>query len=253
MNSLQGRIIALTRPVGQNRPLQSAIEKLGGRAALFPLLETKPVANPQEIVQWECSITRYAWLIFVSANAVRYVWPYIAPHLGIIRARFACIGPATAAALLEAGVSQVVFPESRFDSEGLLERLLAEGVEGQQITLVRGSHGREVLGDTLARHGARVTRLAVYERVPGYSAARELIGAVHKRQCDVICLSSSEAIGVLKDVAGEKDALWHTPVFVSHQRIMERACLTGFKEVHCTASGDKGLLEGLVSWEGRAL
>jgi len=248
MKPLQGLCVALTRPSGQNRFLKSALEGQGCKVLLCPLLETKPLTDPSALLEWEKSIGLYDWLIFVSATAVRFSWPYIEPHFPRIKARFASIGPATAEALYRQGIENVVLPENRFDSEGLLECLSLHGVGGKQICIVRGTHGREVLGNTLEEQGATVVRVGVYERMSNFSAALELIKAAHQGGCHALCLTSSEAVDVLTIAMGENRLLCKLPVFVPHLRIMERARSAGFEEVYCTAGGDQGLLQGIVSW-----
>ncbi|MDE3022571.1 MAG: uroporphyrinogen-III synthase [Pseudomonadota bacterium] len=248
MKSLKGLNIALTRPSGQNRVLESAVRGHGGEALIFPLLETKPLADSSSIVEWEQAIASYDWLIFVSATSVQFSWPYIAPHLANIKARFASIGPTTAAALHRHGIEEVLLPEKRFDSEALLECLSKNELEGARITIVRGTHGRELLGDTLEKFGATVVRIGVYERLPNFSVASDLIGAVREGQCHALCLTSSEAVEVLESAMVSDRVLRTVPVFVPHLRIMERALSVGFEKVYCTEGGDTGLLQGLLAW-----
>ena len=75
------------------------------------------------------------------------------------RAAFAAVGESTAAALSQAGAAAVLWPVDGASSEALLAlpELDETAVVGATILIVRGEGGRQLLGDTLSKRGARVT------------------------------------------------------------------------------------------------
>ena len=118
--------VIVTRAVEQNEPLAARIEALGHEAVRCPLIALEPVGP--EVVD----LDGYDWVLVTSAYGAREFarrahgdWP-----------RVAAIGPATAAALREAGVEPAVVPHVS-TQEGLLAelprpagRVLFVGAEG---------------------------------------------------------------------------------------------------------------------------
>ena len=100
-------------------------------------------------------------MIVVSLNAVEHGLALMdtarAPQT---RARMMAVGESTAAALEQAGFDAVLRPARGASSEALL----AKTVAGSRILIVRGEGGRQLLGDTLSKRGARVTYAEVYRR-----------------------------------------------------------------------------------------
>lgn len=158
--SLAGSAILVTRPEHQATELVAAIESAGGEAVLFPVLkiERRPLA---EVDADADSLPLADIVVFTSANAVAHG---LRPHAG--STRIAAIGPATAQAIESAGEQVAIRPVGGFDSEALLRAPELQAVAGQNIRIVRGDGGRELLAGTLRSRGARVDYLAVYRRLP---------------------------------------------------------------------------------------
>jgi uroporphyrinogen-III synthase len=154
---LAGVGVLVTRPEHQSGELVHAIEAAGGKAFLFPVIDVVP-RTAAAIDADLCRLQTPDIVIFVSANAVQHGLRSI----GDSSARIAAVGPATAKALQDAGVSADILPERRFDSEGLLATEALTTVAGRVVTIVRGESGREVLADTLRVRGATVQYLSVY-------------------------------------------------------------------------------------------
>lgn len=154
---LGGLGVLVTRPENQAAELVTAIEAAGGKAICFPVIEIVP-RDPGDIARDASELPPPDWAIFVSANAVRYGIDQAG------RARIAAIGPATAAAIESAGRAVAVKPAAGFDSEQLLAEPALKAVEGQNVRIVRGSAGRDLLAETLTDRGANVDYLSVYAR-----------------------------------------------------------------------------------------
>ena len=76
---------------------------------------------------------------------------------------FFAVGAATGHILQNAGFVVVVPQEAR--TEGLLELSQLNQVANQDIVIMKGFGGRELLHDTLVARGAKVTEWEVYKRV----------------------------------------------------------------------------------------
>ena len=191
-------------------------------------------------------------VIFVSANAVLETRARMATAGGASLREItiaAAPGPGTAAALREAGVTRVVAPTERFDSEGLLAQIDLEGLTPKRVLLLRGEgNGREWLADALRGRGADVEVVACYRRrraTPDGRALRALLGGPVP---DAITITSAEGGVYLLDMLGESAAAWinRAPVFVPHANIAAHLGALGVRGVRVTAGGDAGLVRGLI-------
>ncbi len=244
---LAGLNIVVTRPRAQAVGLAQDIERLGGRASLFPLLEITPVAD-QSVLRTQLShLNQTDLAIFISPNAVRYGMAAI-HAVGTLppSLKIATVGQGSAQALHELGVSQVITPSERFDSEGLLVLPELQNVSGRCVMIFRGDGGRELLGDTLKTRGAIVEYVTCYVR----SKVDLDVGALLANVPDAIAITSSEALLHLQQSLDAKqgDRVRDIPLFAPHARIAEAAQHFGWRHVIVTASGDDGFIASLVAW-----
>lgn len=156
--SLQGVGVLVTRAAHQSAELVAAIEQAGGTAIEFPVLEIEPL-DAEDVAAARAVIPAPDVVVFVSRNAVDYGLDYVGNGL------IAAIGPATAAAIEATGRHVDIRSDTGFDSESLLSTAALQDVAGKTILVIRGSRGREHLGDTLRERGADVHYLATYDRV----------------------------------------------------------------------------------------
>jgi uroporphyrinogen-III synthase len=149
-------------------------------------------------------------------------------------------------ALRELGVTDVVVPVDRFDSEGLLALPELQDVAGKRVMILRGDGGRELLGDTLKARGATVEYVTCYQR----SKPQLDMAALLRSAPDALTVTSSEALEYLwqSAVESQRDALRDMPLFAPHARIAELAQRQGWLRVIQTGAGDDGLLDGLIAW-----
>jgi uroporphyrinogen-III synthase len=160
--------------------------------------------------------------------------------------KIATVGQGSARALRESGITNIIAPAERFDSEGLLALPELQDVSGWRVMIFRGDDGRELLGNTLRARGATVEYAACYQR----SKPQQDIGALVGAAPDAITVTSSEALGYLRQMLddGAQAVLRDTPLFVPHERIAELARQQGWHQVMLTGSGDDGLLTALEAW-----
>jgi uroporphyrinogen-III synthase len=239
--------IVVTRPREQATELTRRIEQLGGRPLLFPLLEITAVHDEQALQEQISRLQQADIVIFISPNAVRYGLEAICATGELPSSlKVATVGQGSANALRELGITGVIAPTERFDSEGLLALAELQNMIGKQVMIFRGDGGRELLGDTLKVRGAKVEYVTCYLRSkPAFDASALMAVAP-----DAITVTSSEALNYLSGILGEqgRERFAATPLFVPHARIADAARKQDWHQVIVTESGDDGLMSGLIAW-----
>jgi uroporphyrinogen-III synthase len=250
---LGGRRIVVTRPAGQNERLAELIRAEGGEPVVFPVLEIVELEDTRTLVAAVDRLHEYRLAVFISPNAVdkamnvvaaRRTWP-----AGLLAAT---IGRASEKALARYGVTDVIAPQGRFDSEALLALPELAQVAGWRVVIFRGDGGRELLGDTLATRGATVDYVECYRRARPNADVEPLLKRWGRGEIDAVTVSSSEGLRNLFDMLGKLGQAWlkRTPLFAPHARIAENARALGCERVLETGPADEGLCAGLLAfWE----
>lgn len=244
---LAGLNIAVTRPRDQAAQLTERIVQAGGKPILFPLLEIEAVQDSKALQEQVSRLGQFDLAIFISPNAVNYGIAAIRSAGELPdRLKIATIGPGSVKALRGCGITRVIAPTQRFDSEGLLALPELQDVAGWRVIIFRGDGGRELLGNTLKARSATVEYATCYQR----SKAQQDVQALLNAEPDVITVTSSEALGNLWQMPGNnvQAKLRAIPIFLPHQRIAELALQQGWQHVQLTAAGDEGLLSALIGW-----
>jgi uroporphyrinogen-III synthase len=200
MAALEGLGVLVTRPEPQAGPLARRLAALGARIYRLPAIELHPRDDRARQRAALGPIDRFHWIVFVSANAVRFGASLLEGRRDL---KLAAVGPATAAALNHAGYRVALVPQGGYDSEHLLECAEFRHVQGQRVLIVRGDGGRELLAEELTARGAEISYADVYERhcarpVPGAVAAVEAEwsgGAI-----DVVTATSGELLRCLYEI-----------------------------------------------------
>ncbi len=250
--TLAGRHIVVTRPAGQAEALCEAIEARGGIAVRFPLLAIGPAPDPAALDAVAGRLDQFDLAFFVSPNAVeRALGAILARHHWPARLVVATVGKGSEKALRAFGFTDVIAPQTGFDSEAVLAlpAFQADAIAGRRVIVFRGDGGRDLLGETLTARGAQVEYVTCYRRYRPDADARALVEPARAGRLDAITLTSSEAVGNLVEIVGAEGlaALRAVAVFAPHPRIARLARDAGFEQVVETAPGDAGLLQALES------
>lgn len=250
---LHNKLVWLTRPLGQNAVLQSALENLGARVFCLPLLEIIPLlptgANRTRLQ----NLDQYDLVFYVSSNAanagmaaINNWWPQYPAHI----LNFA-VGPGTAAVIEQHGLL-VHYPTQRMDSEAMLALPQLQSIAGKKALIVRGVGGREILSAGLLERGASVDYAELYERKAPHYALDYLQECVHQHSPDALVVSSSEAMDNLKTLFSNWYEPWPTlPLYVASQRLADHARAAGFQNMQVMAGAtDATIIEGLCKLAG---
>lgn len=252
---LAGRGIVVTRPAHQAQALAQLIKNAGGRPILFPAIEIRDVKDPWSVTRLVDRLDQYDIAIFISPNAVERAMNLINARRKLpLRLQVATIGGASVRALERFGITGVVAPQGRYDSEGLLDLPAFAAISGRRVVIFRGEGGRELLSETLRERGAVVEYAECYRRVKPDLDAAPLLQAWSGKGIDAITVTSSEGLRNFAEMVGPAgcERLPGTPLFVPHPRIAEAAHGLGVRRVIVTGPGDEGLLTGLTHYFKKA-
>jgi len=195
---LLGKTIVVTRAQRQAGSLINRLEGLGANALEFPVIQIVP---PESFEPLDDAINRldsFDWVIFTSVNGVEYFWPRLevaGKTAALGNLKVCAIGPATAAALTNRGVTPALVPQ-KFVAEGILADL--GNVAGQRFLLPRAELAREALLEGLEAGGASVEQIIAYRTVVaetgGNLDAAELVRLLEAGRVDLITFTSSSTV-----------------------------------------------------------
>lgn len=251
IHPLAGINILVTRPAHQAGELADRIHAAGGVPILFPVLEILDTTNQRPLQEVIDRLDEFDLAIFISPNAVDKAMKRIGARRTLpTRLKIAAVGQGTAKELGNFGVNEVIAPTTRFDSEALLDTPELTRVEGKRVVIFRGDRGRELLGETLRKRGAILEYVECYRRAKPNSDIAPLLLAWASGKLNAITITSSEGLRNLCEMAGDSGQalLKKTPLFASHERIVQAATKLGFTRVILTPAGDDGLMEGLLNY-----
>lgn len=247
--TLSGRQILLTRPEGQVEPLAARLREQGAQVSHFPAIQITlipPDSTAQALVE------QATFVIFVSTNAVRGLVASPNQLVQTVRntSMIAAIGPATEAALKQAGLKPGATAPPPHNSEALLSNPFLRDLKHHRAIIVRGQSGREKLAKELRNRGAEVHYLEVYRRDPPDRTLsfKETSG----RFPDVICVTSAEIATNLREciVPEEKNDLLGCVLIAGNARIATACRNLGYTALHGVADnpGDDAMLEALNAY-----
>jgi len=202
---LFGQRIVVTRAHEQAANLVLRLRELGADAVELPAIEIRPAEDYSALDAAIANLDSYDWLIFTSANGIRYFLERLdqSPRdVRAIRGRIAAIGPATKAAL-EALHLKVDRMGVEFVAESLLESFTTENLNNKRILLTRAAVARDTLPTGLRARGAVVEVAPAYRTVSpeNLSAmAGAILAGPHKP--DWIMFTSSSTVENLVAAVG---------------------------------------------------
>jgi uroporphyrinogen-III synthase/uncharacterized protein HemX len=244
--TLDGLRVLVTRPAEQAEPLCRLLERNGAVVTRLPMQAIEPVRQAANAAaQLQQHRGAQAW-IFTSVNAVRHarsldagVWP-----------RCIAVGPATAAALQQAGIEDVTVPAQQHDSEAVLKLDDLQDVAGRNAVVVTGEGGRDTLETGLTARGAQVTRIEVYRRVALPHTPEALAAACADVDAAVFTNGESLRLMFTRISDDARLALLGLQLVVPSRRVVEQALELGFRTAPLVPeqTGDAGCLRVLEQW-----
>jgi uroporphyrinogen III methyltransferase / synthase len=239
--------VVVTRARAQASGLAATLRALGAEAIELPAIRIEPRIDSDEVRAAVERIGDYSLVCLTSPNGVRLLFEALAgagrDARALAGATVAAIGPGTARALAEHGISADVVPE-RFVAEALVEALSSVDVDGRSVLVARAAEARDVLPDALRERGAEVDVVPLYETVreqPDDDAVEAAQGA------DYVTFTSSSTVRNLTEALGARFP--RAARVVSIGPVTSEAARDAGLEVHVEAERHDvdGLVEALLA------
>ena len=189
LKPLRGRRIVITRSAEQAGPFAERLAQLGAEPLLFPVITFKTSA-PETLLVYLQQMESYSWIIFTSANAVRFFFEiYDTLENPPPLPRIAAVGQITGD-LLQARALSPDFVPDVFTGEALAGGL--GSLSGQRVLLPRARAGRPQIVEGLQEQGAEVDDVPLYETVTAEPTVQAL--AEIKHGVDVVTFTSPSSV-----------------------------------------------------------
>ncbi|MGH7947414.1 MAG: uroporphyrinogen-III synthase [Opitutaceae bacterium] len=205
-NPLSGRRIVVTRAREQSSELAGKLAALGAEVVELPLITVSKEIDQHTLHDALSELGSYDWLVFTSANGVRFFFEEFHRIFDDIRSlgllRFAAIGETTAQAITEQHIKVECQPKIA-TAAALAEALIATGsLDSAKLLVITGNQNRDELVTRLEAEQAIVDQLQVYKTGKTDLSADPTAADFRARGADAILFASSSAVQSFIDQAG---------------------------------------------------
>jgi uroporphyrinogen III methyltransferase/synthase len=201
---LFGKRVLVTRAREQAGRTASLLRERGADPVVVPMIEIHPPPDPGPMTDVVSALERYGWVVLTSANGVEHLWAEVRRQgrdtRAFATAKIAAIGPGTAAALEQHGLTADLVPAIH-TGEGLAYELLAAiGDAKPRVLVARAEVARDVVPDALRSAGCEVDVVPVYTtRAPPRPLLEALAALLEAQEIDVVTFTSSSTVVHLCD------------------------------------------------------
>lgn len=204
---LSGKHVLITRPAHQSAEFAEALRARGAIPVLAPSIAMLPPDDPGAAEQAVNAASRYAWVVFTSANGVRAFFNILKARREDARAfgnaKIGAIGIKTSQALLEYNVYADLVPQS-YVAEHLADALVAASKPGDNILIYRAEEARDVLPERLREAGREPAVVSAYKTV----FTNDPQFAEKVAQSDILTFTSASTVrGFVHNLGGGANAV----------------------------------------------
>jgi uroporphyrinogen-III synthase len=190
---LKNKVVVLTRSTNQSKDAVEELEKNGATVISFPTIEIVPLKNYQEFDRCVKEFSRFDYIIFTSANAVKSSvirMNQIQTHLNFDSIMVVALGEKTALTCRHHNIPVHIVPTD-FSATGVANELRKTDLINKNIFIPRSAIAREDLPEKLSQCGANVTCVPVYDTIiPDDSETREISEKILKNKPDMFIFTS---------------------------------------------------------------
>jgi len=195
---IAGKRIVVTRTREQSSELASRLAALGAEVMELPVLRITKEVDLQALADVLLELASYDWIVFTSANGVRYFFEEFLRVFDDIRAlgllRLACVGDGTARRIAELHLRVECQPPVA-TAEALADALVDTGsLDSAKVLVITGNLNRDTLVTKLEAARAIVDCLQVYKTEKVDLAGNPVAADFRARGADAILFASSSSV-----------------------------------------------------------
>jgi uroporphyrinogen-III synthase len=262
--------VIVTRPEREARVWADGLQARGVPCDVLPLIEITALPEPSALAQVWQAVPHHFAVMFVSANAVRFLMAAKPPGLAFKKCRAWSTGPGTQAALRAADwpadrIDSPLEDAVQFDSEALwalvagrlqaaVDLAVADSQAKPSVLIVRGADtqgqmaGRDWLALQIESVGAQVQQTVAYLRQsPVLTTPQQALTHQALRDGSWWLFSSSEAAQHLSQVCPDLP-LGQARALATHPRIAQRLLAAGWGQVEIVPAGLERQAESIKSF-----
>lgn len=195
--SLVGKRVVITRAAAQSEALARELRERGAIPAVVPLVLFD---GPEDFASLDAAITQieqFDWLILTSAQAVRAIMQRclhlerpLTPTGG--KLRIACVGPVTAEAARQAGLT--VEHVAKTHNGVALANELGGRLQGLKVLLPRSDRANPDLPAALKRYGAHAYEVVAYRTLQPTEMDQQRLTSIAEGEADAVLFFSPSAV-----------------------------------------------------------
>lgn len=234
------------------------LEELGAEIMEFPTIEIVPPLDWGGLDDAIGKIDSYNWLIFTSANGVKYFFRRFFELDKDIRdlkgLRLCAIGIRTAEALRNYGLKVDLIPEE-FNAEGLIKVFSQQSsvgsLHGMRFLLPRAEVAREVLPEMIKGLGGQIDVVTAYRTVKPELRGKRLKRFLREGRISIATFTSASTFNNFMEIMGEDAHELLRGVVIAAigpvtKRAIEKASLSvNIMPEKATVSA---MVEGIIEW-----
>lgn len=227
--------VLITRPAPKAQALATLLTLNNISASTFPLYQYE-VAKTQDISKQLLTNKSDKFIVFISVAAVEYANELV-PACQWQFGQIFAVGTATQQALTKYQFNAIT--PAQHNSEGLLALPEFQHIQQQNIVIVRGDAGRELLFETLAARGANVQYLQSYQR-QWQRVTQKTIDSWRQQEINCIVSTSVSMLENMVNLLIKPNNFWQTSCYwlVASERIANKAKRLGLHHVINAHSAD---------------
>ncbi len=249
---LFGHRILLTR---EDKGGFGELEELGAEIMEFPSIELRPPDDVAPLDECLNNTGRFNWLVFTSANAVKYFFQRLGFLKVDIRAlsglRICAIGPKTAAAVEKFCLRVDMVPDE-FRAEGLIKAFSGMGTNPGElkILLPRAQEAREVFPQKVRELGGYIETPAAYMAVKPEVHGKRLRRFLKEGRITIAVFASGAAFtNFMEMMDGASELLQDVAIAVIGPITARRVQEAGFKvQIMAAAATMESLAAAIKQW-----